>query len=425
MKKRMISIVLSGLLAVSLLAGCGTVDDNPPAAPSGTTGNEAGSGTTDKPADGTINVAMSLGNAADYYIGTMVGTAVESAFKEAGANVQILDGADDVVNQINQIQNAVTSGADIVYIFPAGDGETYYDVLQAARAAGVKTLMSNNYAGEGGADYFVGSDEFQMGVMMAAMVSDWADTTYPDASPGEVEVLIVESTFNNNAIRRCLGMRMISEKFLRKTDEAAVYYVKTDGEAVTYLDEQGNEVPVDEPTGGLILDENGHAQLNPYYNDKIRIIEYSNRNSAGTDSTEAQNAIENAVTMGENNLKAVMSYGDVGAAIDTKFRELIEDGRVTTELEKAAVFCSDLTDTNKTLILKSVNHESILRGVMAAGDLINTLQERAKAIVAGEEVPAYTMEPISYITSNTDGSDVASTYYTDCEQLPVTDEFFE
>lgn len=420
MKKNMLSMMLSGLLVLSMLAGCGTTNDGQT-----TTTDSRNASTTIENEDGTVSVAVSLGNAADYYIGTMVGTAVEAAFKEAGADVQILDGADDVVNQINQIQNAITSGVDIIYIFPAGDGETYYDVLQTARAAGVKTLMSNNYAGEGGADSYVGSDEFQMGVMMAAMVSEWADANYPDAEAGGVEVLIVESTFNSNAIRRCLGMRMVGEKFLRKADTAAVYFVKTEGDAVTYIDEQGNEVPVDEPTGGLILDENGHAQLNPYYNEKIRIVEYSNRNSAGTDSTEAQNAIENAVTMGEKNLKAVMSYGDVGAAADTKLREMIEDGRITTDIEKAAVFCSDLTDTNKSLILKSSNNESILRGVMASGDLINTLQERAKAMVSGEAVPEFTMEPISYIMSNADGSDVSNVYYTDCPQLPETNEFFK
>ncbi|MGL5435653.1 MAG: sugar ABC transporter substrate-binding protein [Lachnospiraceae bacterium] len=425
MKKRMLSIALSGLLAMSVLSGCGTTDNNQNAADSGQTTADASGNATQGTADGTVNVAVSLGNAADYYIGTMVGAAVEAAFKDTGANVQVLDGADDVVNQINQIQNSITSGVDIIYIFPVGDGETYYDVLQTARASGVKTLMSNNYAGEGGADAFVGSDEFQMGVMMAAMVSEWADSTYPDAGAGEVEVLIVESTFNSNTIKRCLGMRMVGEKFLREADVAAVYFVKTAGEVVSYLDEQGNEVTVDEPTGGLILDDNGYARLNPYYNEKIRLIEYSNRNSAGTDSTEAQNAIENAVTMGERNLKAVMSYGDVGAAIDTKLRELIEDGRITTDIDKAAVFCSDLTDTNKSLILKNTNNESILRGVMASGDLINTLQERAKAMVAGEAVPEFTMEPISYIMSNDGGTDVVNVYYTECAQLPETNKFFK
>jgi ABC-type sugar transport system substrate-binding protein len=251
---------------------------------------------------GPIKVAISLAEASDYYIGTMVDESVKSAFEEAGATVQVLDADNNVTNQLNQIQNAITSGNNILYIFPAGDGATYFDALQMARKAGVKTLMSNTYAGDGGADAYVGSDEFQMGVMMSAMLSEWTDKTYPNAGPGEVNVLIVEATMNESAIKRCLGMRLVGEKFLRKCDVAAVYYIKQNGPTVTYIDSSGKETAVDEPTGGLLLDKNGRAQLNPYYNAKIKLIEYANRNSTGYDSMEAQNAVENALTMGYKNL---------------------------------------------------------------------------------------------------------------------------
>ena len=129
--------------------------------------------------------------------------------------------------------------------------------------------------------------------------------------------------------------------------------------------------------------------------------------------------------MGEKDLKAVMSYGDTGAAIDTKIRELCKDSRITTSVDKIAVFCSDLTDTNRNLILSSSDNTSVLRGVMASGDLIATLQEDAKAMVKGEELPEYTMEPISYMTANDDGSEIKTVYYTDCPQLPDTEDFFE
>nr|WP_305137043.1 substrate-binding domain-containing protein [uncultured Schaedlerella sp.] len=419
MKKRLQAALLAGVLSIAMLAGCGTVDEGT-SSPS-----EENKAQTAKEDDGTVDVVLSLGNASDYYIGTMVGENLQQAFEDAGASVQILDGGDDVANQVNQIQNAVTSGADIIYIFPAGDGPTYYDVLQTARSAGVRTIMSNNYPGEGGADVYVGSDEFQMGVMMSALLSEWADETYPDAGKGEVDVLIAESTFSENPIRRCLGMRLIGEKFLRKCDTASIYYVKEEGDPVTYIDENGKETEVDEPTGGLILDEEGHAQLNPYYNEKINLMEYSNRNSAGTEANEAQNAIENAVTMGGENLKAFISYGDVGAAAETKIRELCADGKIKTDVSKFAVFCSDLTDTNKSLILNSGNDESILRGVMASGDLVQTLMEDAKAMVDGEEPPEFTMEPISYMRLNEAGDDIETVYYTDCPQLPDTEEFFD
>lgn len=423
--KKVISILL--VLTVLLLTGCSTVNEADNSANTEKQPNvtDAASNNTDesKSAD-PVKVALSLADSSDYYIGIMVGEKVKEAFEGAGAGVQVLNASSDVATQINQIQNAITSGVDIIYVFPAGDGLTYADALQTAREAGVKTMVSNNYPGEGAADVYVGCDEFQMGTMMAAMLSKWADTTYPDAGNGEVAVLIVESTFNENMIKRCLGMRMIGEKFLREGDYSTIHFKKAEGASVTYIDENGKEVPVDEPTGGLILDENGHAQLNPYYNSKINLIEYSNRSSAGTDSTEAQNAIENAVTLGYTDLKAVISYGDTGAAIDTKMRELSEDGRISTSIDKMAVFCSDLTDTNKELIIKSGTNESVLRGVMASGDLIATLQKYANALVKGEDVPAYTQEPLSYIMANSDGTEVESTYYNDSPQLPDTSVFF-
>jgi ABC-type sugar transport system substrate-binding protein len=374
--------------------------------------------------DGTINVALSLALASDFYIGTMVGQSVKNAFEEAGAAVQVIDAGNSITDQLNQIQNAITSGSNIIYIFPAGDGATYFDVLQMARQAGVKTLMSNTYAGEGGADVYVGSDEFQMGVMMSAMLSAWADKTYPAARTGEVNVLIVEGTFNESAIKRCLGMRLVGEKFLRTCDTAAVYYIKKDGPAVTYLDKNGKETAVDEPTGGLLLDSSGRARLNPYYNAKIKLIEYSDRSYTGTDDMGAQNAVENVLTMGYKNLHAVISYGDTGAAVETKVRELCAEGKITTDIGKIAVFCSDLTDINRGLILNSYNSASVLRGVMGAGNLIGTLQDYAKKMVNSENLPAYTMEPISYMTANSDGSGIRTVYYTDCPQLPATEEFF-
>lgn len=419
------------LLVMVLVAGCSTTDTDK------TTGSQStDTAQTEKTdvsestevAKETSNeapkVVLSLADSSDYYIGTMVGEKVKEAFFNAGADVQVMDAASDVVTQINQIQNAITAGTDIIYVFPTGDGATYYDVLNMAREAGVKTLVSNNYPGDGGADVYVGADEFQMGAMMAALLSKWVDETYPTAEPGSIDVLIVESTFNENMIRRCLGMRLVGEKFLREGDLSSIYFVKTDGAPVNYIDASGKEVAVDEPTGGLILDEKGNAQLNPYYNAKVNLVEYSNRNSAGTDSTEAQKAIENAVSMGYDGLKVVISYGDTGAAIETKMRELSQDGRLKTSIEDMAVFCSDLTDTNKDLILLSASNDSVLRGVMASGNLIQTLQDYAAAMVEGKELPAFNMEPLSFVTVNSDKTDIQQTLYTDSPQLPATELFF-
>jgi hypothetical protein len=110
--------------------------------------------------------------------------------------------------------------------------------------------------------------------------------------------------------------------------------------------------------------------------------------------------------------------------VETKIRELCAEGKITTDVKNIAVFCSDLTDTNNRLILSNYTGASVLRGVMGAGDLIGTLKNYAKKMVNGETLPAYTMEPISYMTVNANGSGIRTVYYTDCPQLPATEEFF-
>lgn len=404
-------------MAASMLCGCGD----------GTKGTGSTQSQNAKTlGGGETQVIVSLADESDYYIGSMVGGQITAAFEKAGASVQVLDGANDVQNQVNQIQNAITSGADIIYVFPAGNGEVYKDVLDQAKEAGIKTLLMGNDPGEGVVDCYIGSDEFQVGVMMAKMCSEWVDTTYPDAGKEEVGVLMLEASGNDNMIKRCVGMRMIGEKFLREADMANIGFVKTDGEPVNYIDENGDEVAVDEPTGGLLLDDVGNAQLNPYYNEKVRIIEYGDRNAAGYDSTIAQNAIEDTITNGEKNLCVVLSYGDTGAAIETKLREMIEDGRIAKDLPEVACFCSDLTDTNKGLILSSATGGSVLRGVGTSGDTVASACEVAEKMVAGsDDYEKYFMEPISYVIANEDGSDVVETYYTDCEPLPDTADFIK
>lgn len=420
MKKRIIALLLAAMMVLSM-AACGNEAGSDPAASSSqTVSGDPGTATK------STKVVISLANQADYYIGTMVGATVEAALKETGADVQVIDGANDFNTQNNQIQNAVVQGADLIYVFPAGDAEVYHDSLMMAMDAGIKTVVSNNYPGEGACDAYVGSDEFHMGAMMSLMLSKWVDETYPDAGSKEIDVLILEGTFNNTAIRRCLGMRLVGEKFLRQADVSTIDYVRTEGEPVNYIDANGNEIAVDEPTGGLILDENGHAILNPYYNEKVNLITYSDRNYTGTDASGAQAAIDNTVTNGAD-LKAVISYGDTGIACSTKMIELCQDGRISaTDLSGIAVFCSDITDANVEAIKASVTapETSVLRGVMAAGDLIQSVIDACIALMNGESVEAYKMEPLSYVIANADGSDIESVFYTESAQLPETLLFF-
>lgn len=408
MKKNMALLVVAiTLLAVTV--GCGSNTNN------SVESNESGSKVK--------NVAVSLADSTDYYIGTMVGNKITDTFKKAGAKVDVLDGASSVTTQIQQIQNAVTKGADLIYVFPTGDAEAYTDTLRDARKAGVKVLVSNVYPGDGAFDAYVGSEEFYMGAMMASMVSNWIDNTLPQAT--KVKALILEAHLNETMAHRNLGMRLISEKFLREADIKTMYFIKKQGQPVNYKDSNGNVQQVDEPTGGLILDQDGYAILNPFFDSRVVLIENSNRVSTGYTATEAQAALESAVTQGNSDLNIIMTYGDLGISMSDKVIEMSRAGTLKNELKNIAVFGSDATEANLKAISQSANNSTVFRGVMAAGDLVNTLCVFAEKMVAGEEVPDVTMEPLSYVMADSTGK-TKTVLYTDVTPLvPEIDKFFK
>lgn len=418
--KKFVAILTTVIMSISLLAGCSGATTTSTAIDTSTA---AGETTTQAAANnGPVKVVMSLADSSDYYIGTMVGAKVKEAFEAAGAEVEVLDAASQMSTQVQQIQNAVTQGANIIYVFPSGDAEAFHDPLVAARDAGVKVLVSNNNPGEGAFDAYVGSEEFYMGAMMAKLVSNWIDQTIPEAT--QVKTLILEANFNETMAHRCLGMRLVGEKFLRQADLKTMYFVKTDGQPVNYIDKDDTVKPVDEPTGGLILDKDGNAILNPFYDSRVKLVEAGNRATVGVTATEAQAAIAEAVTNGNDDLQVVITYGDVGIASSEKLVELSSAGTIKNDVSKVAVFCSDATDANIEAIKSSPDNKSVLRGVMAAGDLIQTVSEIAAQMVKGEAFTAFTMEPLSYITSDGKGG-TTQVLYTDVEPLsPTIEQFF-
>lgn len=416
--KRIFSLIVVCFMILGLVTGCasGTNKTNNKTSTS-SENNSKNSGTS---TNGKIDVAVSLADASDYYIGTMVGAKVVDAFKKAGANVDVLDAASQVTTQLQQIQNAVTKGAKIIYVFPAGNGEAYTDTLRKAREAGVKVMVSNNKPGDGSYDVYVGSEEFYMGAMQAAMVTQWINNTMPQAK--EVKALILEAHLNQTMARRCLGMRLISEKFLRKADLTNMRFVKTQGPTVYYKDSDGTVKKVDEPTGGLILDKNGYAILNPFYDPRVKLIETANRTSVGYTATEAQAALDNAVTNGNNDIQVIMAYGNIGIPLSDKVIQMSKAGRFKYDLSKMAVFCSDATDANLKAISQSSNNTTVLRGVMASGDLVKTLCDYAAKLVKGQPVLRITMEPLSYVMADSTGQ-VKTVYYHD-QLTPYIEQIF-
>ncbi len=409
--KRKISVAMAFVMLLTILSACTKIDDG------------SSSEAVAKKDDGKKTAGICIPEGSEFFL--LIGDQVQAALEEEGYSVQVTNANDDTQTMVKQIQNFTTQGVDILYVFPAGDAAAFHDVMQQATDSGIKTVVSHNNTGEGTATAFVQCDEFIMGTMMAPMVSAWVDKTFPDAGKGEIKVAVFEQSLIPDMVKRSAGMKIIAERFLRKVDLTTGKYVKTEGDAVTYTDKDGQEKAVDEPTGGLILDDNGKAQLNPFYNEKVKLIEISNRTIGA--EIDAQDALDLLVTAdnGVNqDVKAVMCYaGSAAVGASEKMLGLVSSGVIKEDLSKLAVFGADLTDSNVERIKQSADNTSLVRGVMTNGNIVQTIIDTVSASAKGEEVPLQQWEDLGYLTLNEDQTDTVQTLYNN--ELPETSAFFE
>ena len=92
------------------------------------------------------------------------GNQMEANLREAGFDVDLQFAQDDVATQINQIENMITAGVDILVIAPI-DGETLTGVLDLASDQGIyviaydRLIMNSEHV-----SYYVTFDNFHVGV---------------------------------------------------------------------------------------------------------------------------------------------------------------------------------------------------------------------------------------------------------------------
>src|SRR5690625_1876839 len=146
MKKKSLAVLLGILFTVIVLAGC--VEQK----------EEEENGTSE--AAGDLKIGMSFQEMNNPYF-TSMNEAFESATKEIGAETIIADAQHDVSKQINDIDDMIQQGIDILLINPA-DSEGAEAAVQAAHDAGVIVVAIDAQA-EGPLDSFVGSENYNAG----------------------------------------------------------------------------------------------------------------------------------------------------------------------------------------------------------------------------------------------------------------------
>ena len=127
MKKKLLSGILSAVLAASLLVGCGS------GAATSTTSESSGSTAA---ASGKVGVAMPT---KDLQRWNQDGANMEAKLKAAGYTVDLQYASNDIATQVSQIENMISSGAQVLVIASI-DGDSLGTVLAQAKEAGIKVI---------------------------------------------------------------------------------------------------------------------------------------------------------------------------------------------------------------------------------------------------------------------------------------------
>ncbi len=194
--KKVLSIVMAMLLVLSLAAcsGSGGAEEAKEAdtASKSSEGNSDAGKTEEK---GVVGIAMPTKSSARWISD---GETMKAEFEKLGYDVELQYAEDDITNQVNQIENMITKGAQVLVIAPI-DNKSMTDVLSKANEQGIKTIsydrliLDSEYV-----SYYATFDNFGVGVLMGEAIEKGLDLKNTDG-PYNVE-LFAGSPDDNNSI---------------------------------------------------------------------------------------------------------------------------------------------------------------------------------------------------------------------------------
>lgn len=169
MKKKVLGIVLSVVMAAGLMAGCngkdsGTADD--------------GSAKTDKASDAdtgdyTVGMTLNLGN----LTWAELADAAKAHGKDLGISVTVQNSNDNATTQVSQIENFIQSGVDAI-IVAAVESNSVEDVCKKAQEEGIKVIAYTQVIENSDAQYLV--DAYNTGYACGEEAAKWINDNYGD-----------------------------------------------------------------------------------------------------------------------------------------------------------------------------------------------------------------------------------------------------
>lgn len=192
MKKKLLSAVLSVAVVASLLVGCGSSD-------AGTTGSDASASSTsstssEASANGTrVGVSMPT---KDLQRWNQDGSNMEAELKAAGYDVDVQYASNDVQTQVSQIENMISSGADVLVI-AAIEGSSLGEALDMAKDANIPVIAYDRLLMNSDAvSYYATFDNYMVGTVQGQYIVDTLDLDNA-AGPFNLEITAGDPGDNN------------------------------------------------------------------------------------------------------------------------------------------------------------------------------------------------------------------------------------
>ncbi len=308
---------------------------------------------------------------------------------EACGNRVLLSYCDNDMNlQISQIENYVAMRPAVLVIQCTGDSSVYDKILERVQDDRMQVVVFSSSGSLEHADIQMINSRLGRGICAAKLIQSFLKKTDDGTAEAPAKVLLLGNTATESDIMTMAGYQLIGEKYLRYYDMKHLKFHREDGDKVEYTDGYGIRREVEEPTGGLLLDENGDAILNPYYEPGIQLIAEERYMNIQT-NLQGQQAMDAFLGDEENrDIRIVVAAsGEAAVGAAGRLEECLSRGGLTYSKDKIAVFGVDNTEQNRRLVSRAAKGDGIFRGFVGdysisreAENIIRSLLVRKKGI---------------------------------------------
>jgi len=207
MKKRLVSVLLSAVMVIGMLAGCG--NSNGKAETKKESAKESEAENSDAASDSKseakkIKIGMTLYSLKNEFT-VRLANAAQAKADELGIELLIYDGDYDPNTQISQIETMISEGVDGIILNPQ-DADACSPCVDKAVEAGIPIVGVNTRVNNEKLTSYVGSIDVTAGEMLMQSIVDALD--------GKGKVVIIEGPMGQSAqIERREGIQNVLDKY--------------------------------------------------------------------------------------------------------------------------------------------------------------------------------------------------------------------